>query len=135
MSSNIVKINSYNCRGLRNNQKRISVFKWLNTTHPGITLLQECHSILSDEQKWENEWGGGIYFAHGEFNARGVAILIPKHLNELFVYKNGFKDNNGRFLLVNCEIEGNPFTIINIYSPTKDNLSGQIKFYNPLKIN
>ena len=133
MNKNILNINSYNCRGLRNNQKRQSIFKWLNSTHHGIILLQECHSIFSDEQKWEREWGGGMYFAHGEFNARGVAILIPKSLNERFVYKNGYKDNNGRFLLMNCEIDNNPFTIINIYSPTKDNVSAQINFLNSIK--
>ena len=77
--------------------------------------------------------GAGICFTHGEFNARGVAILILKQLNELFVYKNGFKDNSGRFLLINCEIEGNPYNIINIYSPTKDNLSGQINFLEFVK--
>ena len=133
MNHKVLNINSYNCRGIRNIKKRQDIFKWLNTTHPGITLLQECHSTSSDEQKWEKDWGGGIYFAHGEFNARGVAILIPKSLNELFVYKSGLKDNNGRFLLINCEIEGNPYTIINIYSPTKDNIPAQINFLELIK--
>ena len=133
MNGKVLNINSYNCRGLRNTQKRQNMFKWLNTSHPGITLLQESHSIPSDEQKWEREWGGSIYFAHGEFNARGVAILIPKDLNETFLYKNGLKDNNGRFLLINCEVEGNPLTIINIYSPTKDNIVGQMSFLESIK--
>ena len=77
--------------------------------------------------------GWGIYFAHSEFNARGVAILIPKSLNGIFTYKNGFKVNNGRFLLINCKIEGNLFTIINIYIPTKDNVPAQLNFLESIK--
>ena len=72
--------------------------------------------------------GRGKYFGHSEFNARGFAILIPKSINKLFVYKNGLKDNNGRFLLINCQKEGNPFTLIYIYSPSKDNIPAQINF-------
>ena len=128
-----ISINSYNCRGMRSTQKRQNIFKWINSTYSRITLLQETHSILSDEQKWEREQGGGIYFAHGEFNARGVAILIPKSFKDKFKYIQGFKDNNGRFLLINCEIEENQFTIINLYSPTKDNIKGQISFIDNIK--
>ena len=64
--------------------------------------------------------GGQIYFLHGEFNARGVAILIPKEYNDRFEYIDGHKYNNGRFLLLNCKIDKNPLIIVNIYAPTKD---------------
>ena len=131
---NKIAINSFNCRGLRNSQKRKNVFTWLNTTHPGITFLQqECHSTIIDTDKWENEWGGEIYFSHGEFNARGVAILIPKSLSSNFIYKNGYIDNSGRFILINCEIEDNELTLINIYCPTKDNQPAQIEFIDMVK--
>ena len=128
-----ITINSFNCRGLRNSQKRQSVFTWLKTNHSGITLLQESHSTSADEIKWVKEWGGDIYFSHGEFNARGVAILIPKALNEKFIYKDGYKDNYGRFILMNCEIDGKDLTLINIYCPTKDNQPAQISFIEMVK--
>ena len=123
---NKIVINSFNTRGLRSLEKRQKVFKWLNTSHLGITFLQETHSTLIDEQKWTREWGGEIYFAHGEFNAKGVAILIPKSILPKFKYINGCKDNNGRFILINCVIESNEFTLIIIYCPTKDNQTSQI---------
>ena len=130
---NRITINCFNCRGLRNDQKRQNIFSWLNTSHPGVTFLQETHSTLSDEKKWAREWGGDIYYTHGEFNARGVAILIPKSILDKFKYINGYKDNNGRFILMNCEIESKEFTFINIYCPTKDNHSAQIDFLEVIR--
>ena len=52
-------INSFNTRGLRSNIKRPNIFNWLKKDHSGITMLQETHSILSDQIKWQQEWGGG----------------------------------------------------------------------------
>ena len=131
--SNNIRINSFNVRGMRSNSKRHSIFHWLKTTYPGITLIQESHSVLSDESLWQKEWGGQIYFSHGEFNARGVAILIPKEYNNRFEYIEGQKDNYGRFLLLKCKIDNNPLIIINIYAPTKDKHSAQINFIENIK--
>ena len=132
-SNNKISVNCFNCRGLRNDQKRQNIFNWLKTSHPGVTFLQETHSTLTDEKKWEREWGGNIYYAHGEFNARGVAILVPKSVTDKFIYINGYKDNNGRFILINCKIESNEFTLINIYCPTKDNHIAQLEFLEVIR--
>ena len=77
--------------------------------------------------------GGEIYFSLGEFNARGVPILIPKSLLSNFIIKNGYIDNSGRFILINCEIEDNKLTLINIYCPAKDNQHAQIELINMVK--
>ena len=128
-----IRINSFNSRGMRNTSKRHSILHWLKNTHLGITLIQESHSVLTDEQKWQKEWGGQIYFSHGEFNARGVATLIPKEYNNRFEYIEGHKDNNGRFLLISCKIDNIPLIIINIYAPTKDKQNDQINFIQNIK--
>ncbi len=129
----IIKINSFNCRGLRDRKKRLEVFNWLKESHLGITLLQETHSAISDEQQWEKEWGGDIYFSHGEFNARGVATLIPSSLMQDFEYISGTQDQEGRVLQITCKIDGTQLTIFNIYSPTKDNPNAQLTLVNKLK--
>ena len=98
-----IRINSFNCRGLRGDKKRLSIFHWIKESHNGITFLQETHSMISDEKSWEREWDGDIYFSHGGGNAKGVAILIPKQLNIKFEYVNGQRDKNGRIIL----LEGN----------------------------
>ena len=125
---NNIKLNSFNCRGIRNAVKRNNIFTWLKTSHSGICFLQESHSVESDELKWEREWGGRIFYSHGEFNARGVAILIPSDINTNFEYINGHKDDSGRLIVINCKIEDCKFTLMNLYCPTKDNHKGQCEF-------
>ena len=131
--SKIFRIKSYNCRGLRDKNKRLSVFAWIKDSHQGISLIQESHSTLADELKWQGEWGSKIYFSHGEFNAKGVAILIPKNIEQNFKLNELYTDNDGRLILMKCEIENNHYTIINVYCPTKDNAKGQNIFLQNLK--
>ena len=92
--SKILRINSYNCRGLRDKNKRLSVFAWIKDSNQGISLLQKSHSTLTDELKWQGEWGGKIYFSHGELNAKGVTILIPKNIEQNFKLNELYTDND-----------------------------------------
>ena len=62
---NNIILNSFNCRGLRANNKRQTIFKWLEKSNNGITLLQEPHSSVSDEIKWAKEWGAQSCFPRG----------------------------------------------------------------------
>ena len=128
-----IRINSFNCRGVRNYNKRQNIFTWLRQNFFGITFLQETHSTLTDIQNWTREWGGQIFFAHGEFNARGVAILVPKELEDVFKTVDIIADEHGRFLIINCEIEGNKIVLINLYCPTKDHLNAQKQFLETIK--
>ena len=93
-------------------------------------MIQETHSIRTDHEKWTKEWNGQIFFSDGEANSKGVAIIIPNELAEVFELIESKKDDNGRFLLINCKIHDTQLILINIYSPTKDNPSGQNNFYN-----
>ena len=102
---NNITLNSFNCRGLCGNNKRQTIFKWIENSHNGITLLQETHSSLSDEIKWTKEWGGTIFFSHGEYNAQGVAILVPKNLIENFELQKSRTDKDGRLISINCKLE------------------------------
>ena len=128
-----ITLNSFNCRGLRDRQKRMNIFTWLKTHHNGITLLHETHSALTDEPDWSREWGSEIIFSHGSTNSRGVAILIPESLKLNFKIVLTFKDTSGRMLLLECNIEKNKFLIINVYAPTKNRLDMQHEFSRNLK--
>ena len=78
------------------------------------------------------EWDWQIFFSNGEANSRGVATLIPKELLQSFEWIEIKNDNSGRFLLISfkiCEVE---LILINIYSQTKDNPSGQNNFFDYL---
>ena len=90
-------------------------------------------TVESDELKWKNEWGVIVFYSHGEFNARGVAILIPPEIESNFKYISGHKDNKGHLLIINCKIENNTFILINVYCPTKDDHKSQCQFLNIIK--
>ena len=132
-SKKSIRINCFNCRGLRNSNKRANIFTWLKQNYHGITFLQETHSAQTDSNKWQQEWGGKIDFSHGEFNSRGVAILIPKQLEEICDVKTIKTDDEGRFIIIECSIENNNLVLINLYCPTKDHISAQNNFLEKIK--
>ena len=125
-----ITLSSFNCRGLRNIDKRIGLFHWLKDMHKGIIFLQETHSIESDETTWKREWGSKIYFSHCSTTKQGVAILMPSNV-DINISKVEC-DKDGRLIALTCLIEENELVLINIYAPTKDKYALQIKFLNYL---
>ena len=133
MTLNKIKLNSFNCRGLRDRKKRLNIFQWLKRNHSGITALQETHSTPLDEQIWQKEWNGKIYYSHGRSNSSGVAILIPDKILSDIEITNIKADQNGRLIVLECNICLNPFVIVCVYFPTKDKLTQQMDFLSFFK--
>ena len=129
----IINFASFNCRGIRNVVKRANIFEWLRESYRGIILLQETHSCQSDNIKWSSEWRGEIIFAHGEYNARGVAILIPDHLINDIKIESKIIDPNGRYIFMECTFFETEMVLCNLYSPTKDKREAQENFYLEIK--
>ena len=119
-NKNLININSFNVRGLRQQTKRENVFKWLHTRHSGITFIQETHCTANDEQLWSKIWDGQIIFCNGQSNARGVATLIPKNLTNRVIISKSLSDDDGRLLLHHCKVDQTEILLINVYFPTKD---------------
>ena len=124
-----LSISSFNCRGLRDKLKRNSVFNWLKSKYLGLFFLQETHSIGTDESIWTKEWNGKIYFSHGNSQSKGVAVLIPEVLVGIVNVSQVTSDPEGRFIVLDCEIEGNAMVLFNIYAPTKDKVNSQLNFF------
>ena len=91
-----------------------------------MVLLQETHSKGADNKEWVSEWGGQIIFSHSTSQSRGVTV----HMMESCKIKDIETDYNGRALIIDCEIEDNSITIINIYAPTKDQQKEQLQGKN-----
>ena len=83
--------------------------------------------------KWQQEWGGKIYFSHGEFNLKGVAILIPKNLEEICDILTVKTDDEGRLIIIECKMENNIIVLMNLYCPTKDHINAQKNFLKTIK--
>ena len=123
-----IGICSFNCRGLRDKKKRLAIFKWLSSSHNGLIMLQEMHTITHDEKNWQDEWKGDIYFSHGTNQSKGVAILIPSDIKTRVTVLNMTKDKEGRMIILDCNIDDNPFLLKNLYAPTKDHCDAQLNF-------
>ena len=126
-----LRINSFNARGLGDAKKRRCIFKWLKKLHYGITFLQETHSCTMIEDTWRREWGGHIEFSHGSCKSKGVAILFPPRLN--FKINTEKRDDNGRFILLDTDIEGINIILIAVYAPTKDKQNEQLNLLQQIQ--
>ena len=92
----MAKLLSLNVRGLINPKKRRAIFKYARD-RADLILLQETHSDTSSEEQWKHEWGGNIYFSHGNTDSRGVCLLIKKGFGgktALFALRSRREENN-----------------------------------------
>ena len=58
------------------------------------------------------------FFSHGQTNSKGVTILFSHKIT--FDIVNVKQDTDGRFLLIECNIFGENYILVNIYAPTGD---------------
>lgn len=96
-----------------------------------ITLIQETHSTESTAKIWEIEWGGQAIFYHGSSRSRGVAILFGRNFSPKILKKE--KDEHGRILAVDIEVEGDIYTLVSLYAPTQDKPWLQAEFMDNLE--
>jgi exonuclease III len=104
-------------RGINNQIKRNSVFKWARKKDFDILLLQETYSSENDEKMWCDEWGGKILFAHGSKHSKGIMVLFKPNLDLEITMQQ--IDPNGRYVAFKIKIENKEFTLANIYAPNK----------------
>ena len=111
-----LRVLSLNVRGLNDKTKRLGIYQFIKDKNIDIACLQETFCTINNQRKIDLDWNGSIFHCLTESaHSRGVSTLIRRSLNYNFV--NMFKSNDGRRLLINIEIENEPFTIVNIYAP------------------
>ena len=113
----VLKFLSLNVRGLRNEEKRRSIFSYLKNQKANVYLLQETFSNSKDEKIWAAEWGGQIFYSHGSNHSKGVCVLIkpnsPLHVETVEL------DVNGRFIILCLKTPGEiNLNVVNVYAPT-----------------
>ena len=122
-----ISISSLNVRGLRYGPKRISVFKWINENNIDIACLQETYCTNTFESKFSRLWNGKVYHSvSNSSHARGVCIMIKKECSCKVL--NVTRDDAGRKVMVNIEIDNVPYSVVSIYCP--NNISERIEFLN-----
>ena len=122
---------SFNARGLANRLKRQQVFNWIKQKRVKIALLQETHSTADTEYLWRFDWGGDIIFSHGNSAARGTAILFDKDTPVQIL--NSYTDPEGRFIILDLELNGLRLTLSNVYAPNEDSPDFFIDFIQKIE--
>ena len=120
---------SLNVRGIRDLQKRKSIFTWVRNQKADIIFLQETYSTPDVFQSWKFQWPGDMYFSHGSNHSKGVFLLIRETLQ--FELKSVRKDSHGRFIIVEALVQDSPVLLINVYAPNITN--DATDFYENLK--
>ena len=64
------------------------------------------------------EWGGEVIFNSHTSNSRGVCILFSNYIE--YKVHNSKTDQDGNMLTLDIEIEGQRFSLVNIYGPNED---------------
>ena len=135
MASSALNINFniyyQNVRVLRSYKKSRKIFNYFSKYDGAhsICFIQEAHCDKSIEQQWQNQWRGLSFFSHGSNNSRGVMTLIGSQLE--FKLLTSKIDPQGRFIILNCVIQGMEFLLINIYAPNYE--SEQVEFFKSIE--
>ena len=113
-----VKILSVNTQGLRAIEKRLDLFNYLKTKQCDIYCLQDIHSTSASEKFIEAQWGNRCVFSSLCSNSRGVAVLFNKNVD--FEIHSTINDTEGNYLIIDLTVDGNRFTLVNLYGPNQD---------------
>ena len=130
MALKIISAKYMYVRGLRNANKRRTVFRFLHQYYPDhMVALQETHSTKLDERYWQAEWGGSILFSHGSGRECGVALLIPRSMESKCKFNEMFVDDAGRMIFADIKYDTFSLKLIAIYAPTQGHIDQQSEFY------
>ena len=114
---NDLKILSWNVRGCRNFDKRLSAFRILKQKNPSICMLQECHVLESELKEWESNWGvGKVFLNPGSNRSAGQAFLLSSNYD---IIEHQIIEK-GRLHLLKFRTLDTVITLINVYAPNID---------------
>lgn len=120
-NSAYVKVVSWNINGCGNPMKRKKVLLYLKHKQVDIAFIQETHLLDEEAKKFKKDWVGHVYYSSFSSKRNGVLILVHKRLN--FSMLKEYKDDNGRIICIEANINGGEVTLCNIYAPNKEDPS------------
>ena len=94
-----------------------------HSSQNSIIFLQETHSTEQVENNWRKMWRWNFFFSHGDNGSRGVLIGVKDGLE--FKINKEIKNQNGRILILDVDIQEEPYVLINYYA--NNDQAGQVK--------
>ena len=126
MTGTCINLISVNVRGLRERNKRKTIFEWVKKKGGEIVLLQETYSTPDIEDVWRRDWSGQMFFSHYTNHSRGVLILVAPQVD--FKIEAIKSHVDGRYIFLKGVIQGLNLLLGNIYFPTRDKVKEQMAF-------
>ena len=106
-----------NINGLNDPIKRTALIDWLKCMKADIVCLQETHAPShSSIQSWFRN--SGFYVASSSISKKrcGTAILV----RDVFAITQVKRDDEGRFLQVEVDIDGQKLRFVSLYAPNRN---------------
>ena len=115
-----VRIESINCRGLRDRVKRADILLRAKEQNINILCLQETHLKSEDMNTIKKDLNIEFILAGENSNAGGVLIALNNNF-EFSIHRREI-DEKGRYIVLDIELIGVVrFLLINLYAPNEDN--------------
>lgn len=114
-----MKVCTLNVKGLASDEKRKDVLNWLYSQPFDIYCLQETHCSEQLKNEWKREWGGECFLTTFSSESRGSAILFKRNLG--YNVNKSMIDPDGRYVLLEVNIDDKKILIGSVYAPNEDN--------------
>lgn len=121
-----LKIMTFNCRGLKNKTKRLSLFKTFRDKNIDVVCLQETYLMEREKKTIETEWGNKVLLSEGTSKSKGLIILFGNKISESSTIE--MIDSNSRIIISKLENDNSSILIVNIYAPC--NIVEKINFFS-----
>ena len=90
---------------------------WLTERKYDINFLQETYCTAEVEDIWRTQWQGKLFYSHGTNHSCGVVVLVRSDLD--FNLKSVDADTQGRYVVMEADVQGSDFLLVNVYAPNK----------------
>ena len=115
---------------VNNPEKRRKLFRWFKDNTAKIVFMQETFCTKEFSKLENNAWPGKIYhnLSHSP-HSKGVAIMFSNSLD--YKVHNVHKMEDSRVILINCTVDNQDITLVNVYAPTDKPY--RVDFFKKLK--
>ena len=124
-----LKIESLNCRGIRDSVKRADILDRARLSNANIICLEETHIIGRDLNFLRKEWNVKYFISGSQRNAREVMVILDNNFE--YNIHNVQLDREGRYILLEIEIpQVVTFLLVNVYFPNDEKVKFSEKLFN-----
>lgn len=116
----VLKILSYNVKGLNSPFKCSVLWRDVIKSHADIICLQETHLLQQDTHRLKRKNFIFVFHSFAEKKRAGVSILIRDSV--AFQLLSSTIDPKGRYIILQCTLNSKNYTLLSLYAPNSRQL-------------